>query len=61
MQVKDDAGGCGIVESEDNPLPGVFADDIVLIADSNENLLLEVTEWEAELERKGIWGKNRVM
>lgn len=32
----------------------MFADDIVLIADTNEHLQEAVTEWEAELERKGM-------
>ncbi|XP_066900716.1 uncharacterized protein [Halyomorpha halys] len=32
----------------------VFADGIVLIADNKGNLQRAVTEWEAELERKGM-------
>ncbi|XP_066907111.1 uncharacterized protein [Halyomorpha halys] len=32
----------------------VFADDIFLTADINDNLQQAVTEWEAELERKTI-------
>nr|XP_014278061.1 uncharacterized protein LOC106681967 [Halyomorpha halys] len=32
----------------------LFADDIVLMADNKENLQQALTEWKAELERKGM-------
>ncbi|XP_066905258.1 uncharacterized protein [Halyomorpha halys] len=43
------------MEYEDNPGPGNgIADDFVLIADTKGNLQQAVTEWEAELERRGM-------